>query len=440
MKTVHDLISADVQSFVTYLMEEDIHRFHFVTDKETGKVIPSHIQLQPIADLIENDTRDFMQHEGAFFQVNQQFSTLQGAFVHRTCRGQAAGGIRYWSYDSVEDYIRDGLRLSKGMTRKNALAGLWWGGGKGVMAHNPDYDKNDPAVRAELYRDYGRLMTAIRGCYVTAEDVGTSVDDMANIFKETRFTTCIPEELGGSGNPSIPTARGVVCGMEAALDFCGMGTLEGKVVAVQGMGHVGSPLIRFLFEKNVGKIIACDINPENVEALKQEFAERHFETTAVPRGDTSILSEECDVVAPCATGAILNPQTIPGIKAKIVCGAANNQLEDAERDDVLLQKHGVVYVPDFLNNRMGIVNCADEQFGYVANDPMFEKHLSREWKHSIYQTTLTVLQKSKETGESPGLVAMKLADELSLQPHPIFGHRGQQIIDSLVADKWYEQN
>ncbi len=440
MKTVDDLMSADIKTFVTYLMEKDIRRFHFVYDKKTGKVVPSHSQLQPIADLIQNDTRDFMQHEGVFFQVNHQFSILQGAFVHRTCRGQAAGGIRYWSYDTVEDYIRDGLRLSKGMTRKNALAGLWWGGGKGVMAHNPDYDKNDPAIRLELYRDYGRLMTAIRGCYVTAEDVGTSVEDMANIFQETRFTTCIPGKLGGSGNPSIPTARGVVCGMEAALDFCRMGTLEKKVVAVQGMGHVGAPLIRFLFEKNAAKIIACDINPENVEALKQELAERNFEATVVPRGDNSILREECDVVAPCATGAVLNPQTIPGIKAKIVCGAANNQLEDAERDDVLLQKHGVVYVPDFLNNRMGIVNCADEQFGYVTDDPMFEKHLSRNWQHSIYQTTRTVLQKSKETGESPGLVAMKLADELSLQPHPIFGHRGQQIIDSLVVEKWYEHH
>ncbi|RMD95914.1 MAG: hypothetical protein D6814_12390, partial [Calditrichaeota bacterium] len=150
--------------------------------------------------------------------------------------------------------------------------------------------------------------------------------------------------------------------------------------------------------------------------------------------------EPCDIVAPCATGAILNLQSIPQIKAKIVCGAANNQLEDTYRDDRMLFEQGTIYVPDFLVNRMGIVNCSNEQYGYVDHDPFFERHLDKEWEHSIYQTTLRVLDLAHKTGEPPAHVAIRLADELSFKPHPIFGHRGQQIINSLVANRWHEQD
>lgn len=433
------LIHLHPQKFVSYLKQQQIGRFYFVYDESSHRVRASHEQLQPIADFIQNDQRDFMQHEGLFFQITKKHDTLQGAFVHRTVRGQGAGGVRYWQYNTLEDYLRDGLRLSKGMTRKNALAGLWWGGGKGVMAHNPAVEKNDPAIRASIYREYGKLMTAIRGCYVTAEDVGTSVEDMANIFATTRFTTCIPSSLGGSGNPSIPTARGVICGMEAALKLVGEATLEDKVVAVQGMGNVGGTLIRCLFEKGVKKVIASDINAELVHKLQTELVDKNLEARVVDRADVSILEVVCDILSPCATGAILNSRTIPNIQAKIVCGAANNQLEDSERDDRLLYEHGIVYVPDFLTNRMGIVNCANEQHGYVKDDPFFEKHLSRDWEFSIYQTALRVLRATRGAGDPPAKVAILLADELSLQPHPIFGHRGKQIIDSLVADGWHEE-
>lgn len=433
-----DLINLQPKEFIKYLRDLEINRFFFVYNEETKTIIPSHEQLQPIARFIQNDQRDFMEHEGLFFQITKKYDTLQGAFVHRTCRGQGAGGVRYWHYSTIEDYLRDGLRLSKGMTRKNALAGLWWGGGKGVMAHNPEIDKHDPRIRTSIYREYGELMTSIRGCYVTAEDVGTNVEDMANIFSSTRFTTCIPADLGGSGNPSIPTARGVICGMEAALEFNQEGTLEGKTVAVQGMGNVGGPLIRYLFEKKVKKVIASDINTELVKRLKNELKNETLDAKVVERGDNSILTTECDILAPCATGAVLNPRTIPKIKARIVCGAANNQLEDSERDDRLLFEEHVLYIPDFLANRMGIVNCANEQYGFVTDDPFFEKHLARDWEHSIHQTTLRVLKESRETADPPAKVAILMADKLSLQPHPIFGHRGKQIIDSLVAGKWHE--
>jgi glutamate dehydrogenase/leucine dehydrogenase len=432
------LMSLPPQDFVAFCRAEGIRRFSLVPDTRTGRVMSSHSQLQPLADFVGSDTRDFMQHEGLFFQVTQEHDTLQGAFVHRTRRGQAAGGVRYWDYDSVEEYLRDGLRLAKGMTRKNALAGLWWGGGKGVMARNPRVESGDLDTRTYLYREYGRFISTLRGCYVTAEDVGTSVKDMADVFSYTRFTTCIPGDFGGSGNPSVPTARGVVSGMEAALDFLERGDLAGKTVAVQGMGNVGGPLIGFLFEKDVGKIIACDIDPEIVGNVVDRHRGRALEARAVERGDLSIFSETCDILSPNATGAVLNPRTIPKIRARVVCGAANNQLEDAQRDDRLLFERDIRYVPDFLTNRMGIVNAANEQYGYVKDDPLFERHLTRDWEHSIYRTTRRVLHKSCSTSTPSAEIAMHLADRLSLEEHPIFGHRGRQIIASLVADRWHE--
>ncbi len=218
-----ELLSATPAEFINILKNENINKFFFVYDDNKKSLTASHPILQSIADFFTNDKRDFIEHEGWFCKVSDQYDMIHGAFVHRTNRGQAAGGVRYWNYDSIEDYFRDGLRLGAGMTFKNALAGLWWGGGKGVIAHNPKYDKMNPEVREKIYKEYGSFMSTLNGCYVTAEDVGTSVEDMANVFSGTRFTTCIPPEFGGSGNPSAPTARGVISGMEAALEFLGLG-------------------------------------------------------------------------------------------------------------------------------------------------------------------------------------------------------------------------
>jgi glutamate dehydrogenase/leucine dehydrogenase len=262
---------------------------------------------------------------------------------------------------------------------------------------------------------------------------------MANVFATTRFTTCIPQRLGGSGNPSVPTARGVVAGMEAGLSFLGLGTLEGKTVAVQGLGNVGRPLIRFLFEKNVERVIGDDINPDHVEKARQEFKDKNLEARLVDPGDDGIFEAEALILSPCATGAILNPRTIPKIKARIVCGAANNQLEDAYRDDRSLHERGVLYVPDFLTNRMGIVNCANEQYGYIGHDPLIEQHLTKDWEFSIHRMALKVFEASKKSKEPPNQSALRLADRLSLENHPLFGHRGQKIISSLVEDGWHKR-
>jgi glutamate dehydrogenase/leucine dehydrogenase len=215
-----------------------------------------------------------------------------------------------------------------------------------------------------------------------------------------------------------------------------MGDLKGKTVAVQGLGHVGEPLVGLLHERGVTRIVGSDIDAARGEALRGRFPGLDLAVRIVERGDNAILGEEADIVSPCATGAILGPETIPRIRARIVCGAANNQLEDSERDDTLLQEAGVLYMPDFLVNRMGIVNCADEGSGYVDGDPAFERHLGDSWDNSIFRLSLRVLDEARRTGRTPAQVALELAEKRSFETHPIQGHRGVRIIRSLVASDW----
>ena len=431
-----DLARLSPKQLRDLLVEEGIRRFFLVWDEDEKVVRASHPRLEPLARLLGDDRRDFDRHEGVFVQVAPETGVLQGAFIHRTCRGQAAGGVRFWRYDTVEEYLRDGLRLARGMTHKNALAGLWWGGGKGVMATGTGGDEAAPGVRRTIYQEYGSFLTSLRGCYVTAADVGTSVEDMAAVFSKTRFTTCIPPELGGSGNPSSPTALGVVRGMEAALAFLEMGDLGGKTVAIQGLGHVGEPLVRLLHERGIGRIVGSDIDPGREAALRERFPDLDLTVRIVERGDNTLLGEEAEILSPCATGAILGPETIPRIRARIVCGAANNQLEDPERDDARLQDAGVLYMPDFLVNRMGIVNCADEASGSFDGDPALEEHLGDRWDNSVYRLSLFVLEEARRTGKTPARVALELAEERSFEVHPIQGRRGARIIRSLVSSGW----
>ena len=419
-----------------WLGEQGIRRFYCAWDADAGRVRTSHAVLEPVAAFLAGDRRDFRGHEGLFFEVSPSTGALMGVFVHDTHRGQAQGGTRYWEYATVEDYLRDGLRLAVGMTQKNALAGLWWGGGKGVIARNSGDAREEPERRAALFRDYGRLVSSLGGAYVAAEDVGTTPADLAHIFEATRFTTCIPPEVGGSGNPSAATAAGVVRGMEAALGFRGEGSLEGKTVAVQGLGHVAEALVELLLERGVRRVVASELREGRLEAVASRIPDPRLALRRAAPGDASLLAEECDLLAPCATGAVLGPATIPELRCRIVCGAANNQLEDAARDDRALWERGITYVPDFLVNRMGIVNCANEQCGVMADDPWILRHLGDDWEHSIYRTTARVLRLAEERGESPGAVAVELADELAREPHPVFGHRGRQIIDRVLRGGW----
>ncbi|HEV7669636.1 MAG TPA: Glu/Leu/Phe/Val dehydrogenase dimerization domain-containing protein [Thermoanaerobaculia bacterium] len=428
------------QAFASALSDAGIHRAFLVWDAASGTVRASHPLLDPLAQLFAEDRRDFDHHEGIFLQVAPDTGVLQAAFVHRTCRGQGSGGLRFWRYDTMEEFLRDGLRLSRGMTHKNALAGIWWGGGKGVIARDTGRAE-DAQARRRIFEEYGAFLSSLRGCYVSAEDAGTVPEDIAAVFSASRFVTCIPPALGGSGNPSAPTARGVVRGMEAALTHLGMGTLEGKSVAVQGLGHVGEALVGFLAERGVARIIGSDVSADRVTGLVEKtsrFPDLDLDLRVIERGDDSILAAEADLLAPCATGGTLNPRTISLIRARIVCGAANNQLEDPERDGLALAERGILYLPDFLVNRMGIVNCADESFGSLPDDPRIEAHLGHEWDNSIYNLSLEILARAKDSGQTPARVALDLAEQRSFELHPIWGHRGAQIVASLVAGGWAE--
>jgi len=408
-----------------------------------NQVKASHDVLQPVADSLAKDTIDYDEHEAVFLQASPD-DTVMGAFLWRTVRGQGCGGIRLRDYTSVDDYIRDGLRLATGMGRKSALAGLWWGGGKGVIAQASPGVYAGAAERTKMLNEYGDFLTSLRGCYVAAEDAGITVADVDQVFSRTRYTTCISPTLGGSGNPSVPTAMGIVCGMEAALDHAGLpGGLTGKTVALQGVGNVGSPLIGFLLEKGIGKVIAADADISKVEAAKLLYASAGgcVDIRLAGEDGFDILKEPADILSPCGYGGVLSPETVPLIKARIVCGAANNQLLDP-RDDCGMAAAGILYCPDFVVNRMGIVNCANEQYGRVGTlgtteDPLIQVHLGRTDDNSVYKVTRKVL----ETADKEGITAAQAADDLAnvaaAVPHPLFGHRSQAIIDQLVAGGWH---
>jgi glutamate dehydrogenase/leucine dehydrogenase len=425
--------------FADHLRSLGRRRAYLVYEFDPRTFQPSHPALQQLADRLASDPRGAEPHEAIFFEVGRETGALMSAFIHKTVRGQAQGGLRNQPYETVGALLHDGLRLSRSMTYKNALAGLWWGGGKGLIAPGGDDGWEDPGFRRRLYREYGAFVGSLRGCYVTAEDAGTSPLDIAEVSHTTRFLTCTPPERGGSGNPSRMTAAGVVCAMEAALHFLGVESLADKKIVLQGTGNVGNEMITLLLHHGVRQIVASEICEERRAALLDNFSGHPVEIRPTRPGEEDILAEPCDVLSPCALGGVLGPKTIPSIQAKIVCGAANNQLVDERRDALALKERGITYVPDFLANRMGIVACSNEQYGSVNGDPMVLRHLGRSWRGGIYLTTSKVLELARKPSVTPVSAAIRLAEDLSRQPHPIWGHRARQIVESLVADRWADQ-
>ncbi|KAJ8046773.1 Glutamate dehydrogenase 1, mitochondrial [Holothuria leucospilota] len=430
------------RSFVNNLKERGINRCYWVLDISSGSVTCSHPdELAGAGSIFVKEDRDYNGHEGVFLQLGKRTNTLLGAFIWRSNRGQACGGIRLWDYDCMEEYLRDGLRLAQGMGLKSALAGLWSGGGKGVIQMPDGGKEKDPSFRTDMFHDYGEFLSSLNGCYVAAEDVGLNVNDLDDVHTFTRYTTCISESKGGSGNPSTATGKGVICAMEGALDYLDMGTLAGKSIAIQGAGNVATVIVEGLLQRNVGRILVTDCNQDRIDAMRVKFSQNldKLILEKVDVGDNSILSAPCDVLSPCALGNILNPTTIPGIKAKIVCGAANNQL-GCPADSQLLSDHGIVYVVDFLANRMGIVNCANETYGRLTNDSAIERHFGRDWENSVFCMTKATLEKADKDGITTHEAANQIADKLSLKLHPVWPRRGQEIISSLVKEQWHLQS
>lgn len=281
--------------------------------------------------------------------------------IHSTALGPAAGGCRLWNYESDDAALHDALRLSQGMSYKNAMAGLKFGGGKAVIIKTPDFDGSDA-----LYEKFGEFVDKLNGDYITAEDVGMSVAIMEKIARQTTHVTGLPPKAGhAGGDPSPKTAFGVFTGIQAAVRFkLGRDDLDGLTIAVQGVGHVGYYLCQRLFEAGATLIVA-DIDDERANRACDEFG-----ATAVSFDE--ILYQDADVIAPCALGAVLNEQSIPKLRASIVAGGANNQLE-THADGQRLSVAGILYAPDYVINGGGIINVACEYFGDVDDDEVFEQ-------------------------------------------------------------------
>ena len=431
------LLHEPPQRIARRLRERGRRRAFFVRDASGALRASDSFLAHAAAEL--TSLRDFQDHEGLFLEVGAETGSLFAAAVHSTVRGQALGGVRHATYASGLDFLRDGLRLSQGMTRKSALAGLWWGGGKGVIARGADDLSEQPAYRATLYREYGAFVSGLRGLYVTAEDAGTSPGDMAIVAPATRFATCVPPSVGGSGDPSVATAAGVLCGMRAALDASGMGGLEGKRIAMQGAGQVGSAMIGQLLEAGVANIRVGEVSGVRREAVLDRFAGSPVEVVAADPDEPGVLAAPCDVLAPNALGGVLGPKTIPHVRARMVCGAANNQLVDTGRDGRALSERGILFVPEIVTNRMGVVHCANEQYGTPRHDPAVERHLSDGWEDAIGPVVRRVLARAESDGVPPVEAANALADEAASRPHPLWPGRGAAILRSLVEERWHQR-
>ena len=311
--------------------------------------------------------------------------------VHSTVLGPALGGVRCFPFESEEAALTDVLRLSRAMTYKASAAGLDLGGGKAVIIGDPRTAKTEALLRA-----YARFVDGLGGRYITAEDIGTSLADMDVIREETRHVGGASPARGGSGDPSEMTAYGVFLAMRAAAgEAWGEASLKGRRVAVQGVGKVGSALAGHLMDDGASVVVA------DVDADAAARAHREGADVVDP---ASILSADCDVLAPCAMGAVLDARVIPSVRARVVCGAANNQLAGPE-DARTLARSGILYTPDYVANAGGIINIFEE---FHAQG--YDVQRARLSVERIEQNVRRVFEAARESGVTPAEAADALAE------------------------------
>ena len=303
----------------------------------------------------------FDDHERVIFCRDARTGLQAIIAIHSTALGPAAGGTRLWAYQSDDAALHDVLRLSHAMSYKNAMAGLKFGGGKAVIIEAPEFNGTDA-----LYERYGEFVDQLNGSYVTAEDVGMSVEIMEIVARKTKYVSGLTAREGhAGGDPSPKTSFGVFKGIEAAVSFrLGREAVGGLTVAVQGVGNVGYHLCRFLADAGA-KLLVSDIDDARVKRVCEEF------------GATSVACDEivacqADVLAPCALGATINAQSIPTLQATIVAGGANNQLETPD-DGKRLADAGILYAPDYVINGGGIINVASEYFDDADDDEVLRR-------------------------------------------------------------------
>ena len=310
--------------------------------------------------------------------------------VHNTVLGPALGGTRMWPYSSEEEAITDVLRLSRGMTFKNALAGLNLGGGKAVII-------GDPKLKNEAFlRRFGRFIESLGGRYVTAEDVNMKTSDMVHIAMETRYVTGLPQIKGGAGDPSPVTAFGVYMGMKAASKKAfGTDSLHGKKIGVQGVGQVGKYLINYLVKEGA-ELLITDIFEDKLKEIAN--------ATGATVVDANVIYDlPLDIYAPCALGSTINDQTIDRLKCKVIAGGANNQLKDEAKHGKMLIEKGITYAPDFLINAGGVINVGAEFYGNYEEKAVYAQ------TEKIYDTCLSILNKSEKENVPAQQVAIEAA-------------------------------
>ncbi|WP_297830830.1 Glu/Leu/Phe/Val dehydrogenase dimerization domain-containing protein [Thermomonas sp.] len=335
------------------------------------------------------ETLDTFGHEQVVFCHNKDAGLKAIIAIHNTVLGPALGGTRMWPYESEEDALKDVLRLSRGMTYKNAVAGLNIGGGKAVIIGDPAKDKSEA-----LFRAFGQFVDSLGGRYITAEDVGIDVNDMEFVYRETQFVTGVHQIHGGSGDPSPFTAYGALQGLMATLNKKFGDEDVGKYsYAVQGLGHVGMEYVKLLKERGA-KIFVTDIHKDRVEKAVADFG-------AEAVAPDAIYDVDADVYSPCALGGTVNEQTLPRFKFKVICGAANNQLStDAIGDEVV--RRGILYAPDYAVNAGGVMNVALELDGY-----------NRERAMRMMRTIYHNLTRIYEIADRDSIPTYKAADRLA---------------------------
>jgi leucine dehydrogenase len=340
------------------------------------------------------DHPEFDQHESLHFVQDPQSGLKAIIAIHSTALGPAAGGCRRWQYASDVEALTDALRLSRGMTYKNAIAGLKFGGGKSVILAADDAPKSP-----ELFRAFGRAVEKLGGLYITAEDVGCSVEDMRYVNEATSYVSGLPQSGDDAGgDPSPITAYGVLLGIQAAVKFrLGKESLEGIRVAVQGVGHVGLHVCRLLPEAGASLIVA-DVNRDNLRLAREQLP-----VTIVPPAE--ILFADVDVLAPCALGNVLSSVTIPQIRASVIAGAANNQLS-TEADGALLAKRDILFAPDYVINAGGIINVSHEYLGGSSEEAV-RKEVAR-----IPERLETIFLAAKQNKRPTNVIADELARQI----------------------------
>ena len=339
-------------------------------------------------------------HEQIIFNYDKETGMRAIIAIHDSTLGQTFGGVRMVNYASMEEALRDAMRLSRAMTYKCAAAEEDKGGAKAVIWGDPERDKNEAFLRA-----FGRFVEMLKGRFMTGPDLNLTMKEGSIMARECQYIVGRSREEGGSGSSGITTAYGIYVGLKACAKFLwGDENLKGKKIAVQGLGAVGEPLLGHLIEAGM-EVVATDANEKTLQRLQKQYGVK----TTQPH---LVYEVECDIFSPCAVGGILNDQTIPKLRCQLIAGCANNQLEDEERHGKMLQDRGILYAPDFIINAGGVIQVIDEVKGYNPDRLRLKADL-------IYNRLLQIFEMARREKILPMEAAIRYAESRIREIHKI---------------------